>query len=82
VPCGCAALRTFLTDHYGAAENEKLQTVAGAWPGVNGLGEPQVLALGSVFFCTGAAVRAMIEGKRRRPIINISSTERVTKNSG
>jgi NAD(P)-dependent dehydrogenase (short-subunit alcohol dehydrogenase family) len=33
------------------------------------------LNLNSVFFCTGAAVRAMIEGKRRGSIINISSIE-------
>jgi NAD(P)-dependent dehydrogenase (short-subunit alcohol dehydrogenase family) len=33
------------------------------------------LNLNSVFYCTGAAVRAMIEGKRKGSIINISSIE-------
>jgi NAD(P)-dependent dehydrogenase (short-subunit alcohol dehydrogenase family) len=33
------------------------------------------LNLTSVFYCTGAAVRAMIEGKRKGSIINISSIE-------
>src|SRR5579884_2496673 len=33
------------------------------------------LNLNSVFYCTGAAVRAMIEGQRKGSIINISSIE-------
>jgi hypothetical protein len=33
------------------------------------------LNLNSIFYCTGAAVRVMIEGKRKGSIINISSIE-------